>query len=192
MEENIEIELVKIDTKGFKKELYKDYVKLFPAIERKSFHSLKRTYKKGFTSFIKILANNTTVGFFIVNTIKNNMQIDYFAILKIYQSHGYGSIAVKELQAQYRDYAMFLEFEKLGLGKDDAENSLRERRYNFYKKLGFEPLDFDVDLFSVIYTPCAFNFKQKTDKEFSIKSLFDFYYLTASKRFIDKHCRVIE
>lgn len=187
------INLVEISIKDFKKEIYSEYKKLFPAKERKPYIVLAQAFKKGCTSIIKIEFENKTVGFFILNIVNNYIQIDYFAIFKKYQSQGYGTLALKELQNKYSaSNGIFIEIEKLGAGKNETENNLREKRFNFYKQLGFEMLNFDIELFKVIYTPCCFNYQNKEDIDFTIKTLFDFYYLSASKKLIDKHCKPIK
>lgn len=187
------ITLKEITIKEFKKQIYKEYKKLFPAIERKPYYLIRKTFNKGFTKILKIINDNITVGFFILNTIDNYIQIDYFAIFEKYQSKGYGSAAIKELQNTYpNNQGIFIEIEKLGLGSNDAENTLREKRFEFYNRLGFKSLDFDILLYGVIYTPCHLNFDKSFDKEYSINTLFNFYYLAHSKRIINKNCKVIE
>ena len=187
------ITLKEITIKEFKKDIYKEYKKLFPAIERKPYYLIRKTFNKGFTKILKITNDNITVGFFILNIIDSYIQIDYFAIFEKYQSNGYGSAALKELNCKYpNNQGIFIEIEKLGLGSTEAENTLREKRFNFYKRSGFTPLDFDLFLYGVVYTPCHLNFDKSSDKEYSINTLFNFYYLAHSKKIIDKNCKVIE
>ena len=40
------MELIEVDIKGFKKELYLIYKKMFPEVERKPYWKIKRAYKK--------------------------------------------------------------------------------------------------------------------------------------------------
>lgn len=48
------MELKESDIKQFKKDVYKYYKKLFPALERKSYRILKKSYSKGTTSILGI------------------------------------------------------------------------------------------------------------------------------------------
>ena len=97
------MELVSIDIKEFKKDVYEDYKKLFPEEERKAFKHLKSSFEKGITTFIKIVLEKKFIGFFIVNIVKDikYVHLDYFAILPEYQSKGYGTEAIRKLKEDY-------------------------------------------------------------------------------------------
>ena len=115
------IDLVEITLKEFKKEMFSEYKSLFPRSEQKSCHTFKKLVNKGICHFLKIVNDDKLVGFFIINNVNNYIQIDYFAIFERYQSSGYGSKALKILQDRYKECnGIFIEIEKLGLGKDDA------------------------------------------------------------------------
>ena len=119
--------LINIGIEAFKKEVYPEYIKIFPKEERKELKIIEQNYDKKITKFIKIYENNQFVGFFIINTIKNSqyVQLDYFAILEKYQNKGYGTKAIQLLKSQMEAYdGIFVEIEKLGLGKDKQENLL--------------------------------------------------------------------
>ena len=189
------MELKESDIKQFKKDVYKYYKKLFPALERKSYRILKKSYSKGTTSILGILEQNKIIGFMIINQIKNNkyMQLDYFAIFPEYQSKGYGKQAIIELKKLYSDYyGIFIEIEKIGLGENDKENELRKRRAKFYEKLGFVKLNVDLELYKVIYSPyilfCS-DFRENDDK--IIKDIFKIYNEILGERKINKNCRVL-
>ena len=186
------IDLVEITITEFKKNIYPEYKKIFPSLERKPYHIIKKLVNKNFCTILKIVNNNETIGFFIINIVNNYVQIDYFAIFDKYQSKGYGTQALKTLQIKYQNSnGLFIEIEKIGLGTTDAENALRQRRYNFYSRLGFTALDFDLLLYGVIYTPCCYNFADINNKQLAINTIFDFYYLIRKKKIIDKFCKVI-
>ena len=186
------ISLNEITIKEFKKEIYRQYIKLFPATERKSYHMIKRMAKKGIAHILKIKVQEKTVGFFIVNIVNYYVQIDYFAIFEEYQNKGYGSSALQELKVMYANsLGIFIEIEKVGLGKTKEENELRERRWKFYQKAGFESLNFDLLLFHVIYIPCCLQYKDKDNIEQTKEILFNFYRAAISERMINKYCKVI-
>ena len=113
------MELINIDYKEFKAEIYQKYIEIFPEEERKSLETIEKNYNKNITRFIKIDEEKELIGFCIMNSIENNryMQLDYFAILPEYQNKGYGTKAIKELEKVVQNYdAIFVEIEKLGYG----------------------------------------------------------------------------
>ena len=185
------INLVETNLKDFKKEIYPEYKILFPALERKPYKSFKKTFKNNYTKFLKIFYDETCVGFFILNIIDLNIQIDYFAIFKKYQSLGYGTGALKKLQEKYCNYSLFIEVEKADCGDTEEENITRQKRINFYKKAGFQKIDFDLILYNVIYTPYSFNYKIPNDIHESVNIYLSFYYGLYNKRRIDKYCKYI-
>ena len=94
------MELININFKEFREDVYQKYIEIFPEEERKTLETIERNYNKNITRFIKIAEENKLIGFFIMNSIENNryMQLDYFAILPEYQNKGYGTKAIKELK----------------------------------------------------------------------------------------------
>lgn len=86
------MELINIDYKEFKAEIYQKYIEIFPEEERKTLEAMEKNYNKNITKFIKIDEENELIGFFIMNSIKNNryMQLDYFAI--------YQNIKIKDME----------------------------------------------------------------------------------------------
>lgn len=189
------MELIKIDIKEFKNKIYPEYEKLFPDLERKSYKRLKDTYENGIVDIFEIYVEENIVGFILANHLDNNpyIQLDYFAIFEKYQNKGYGSNAIKLLKEVYKEYeGIFIEIEKVGLGKSEVENSIREKRAKFYENLGFNKLNFELNLFTVIYTayilPCNKNIFHNESIE---KDIFDFYIAVLGKSRANKYCKVI-
>jgi len=109
------MELKKINIEEFKNNIYPEYQKLFPALERKSYNTIKSTYEKGITEIFEIKEDNNIVGFVLANHLGNNpyIQLDYFAIFEKYQNKGYGTKALKILKEVYKEYSgIFIEIEK--------------------------------------------------------------------------------
>lgn len=78
-----------------------------------------------------------------------------------------------------------------GLGKDEEENLLREKRKNFYEKLGFKRLNFDLFLFDVIYIPYLYsNMKDKEDR--IIDEILNIYESISGKERIKQNCKIIK
>lgn len=187
--------LEKVNIKEFKKVVYPEYKKIFPEVERKTYTHLKKSYNNNTTEIIEIIEDEQFVGFFIVNILKNNpyVLLDYFAILPKYQHRGYGSNAIKLLKEMYKNYdGIYIEIEKVGNGDNDEENKIRQRRANFYEKLGFHKMGFDIELFTVLFStyifPCS---KDKFSDEEVIKDIFAIYDAVLGKRRVKENCKVI-
>lgn len=109
------MELNKISIEEFKYNIYTEYKKLFPELERKSYNTIKATYEKGITDIFEINVDNDIVGFVIANHLENNpyIQLDYFAIFGKHQNKGYGTKALKILKEIYKEkVGIFIEIEK--------------------------------------------------------------------------------
>lgn len=190
------LKLVQIDFKEFKKEIYPHYLELFPKSERKSLKNIETPYLKGITKLVKIVDDNTNVGFLIYNTLDSNkyVQLDYFAIFKDFQNKQYGSKAIKLFKDFFNNYnGIYGEIEKAGLGIDENENKIREKRIKFWESLGFELFDFDLELFKVIYSPCILKIKDiELNSDEVMESAFEIYNALLGEEKIKKNCRVIK
>lgn len=189
--------LINIGIEEFEKEIYPEYIKIFPKEERKELKTIEENYDKKITKIIKICENNQFVGFFIINTIPNSqyVQLDYFAILNKYQNKGYGTKAIQLLKKQMEAYeGIFVEIEKLGLGKDKQDNLLRERRAKFYETLGFEKLNFELKWFgtlilSIYVLPIS---THKDNENEILKNMFEIYVSVHGKEKVERDCKVIK
>lgn len=190
------INLEEASIEEFQTLIYKDYVKLFPRSERRGLHAIKKTMKRKVTNVLKIMVDGVYVGFFIYNSLPDNpyMQLDYFAILPEYQSKGYGSLAIKTLQEMYYTYAgIYIEIEKLGLGKNEKENKLREKRAKFYDRLGFCPLSKDISLSGVVYATYVLPITANQSPEPMLyRYIFDIYTAVGGKLYTKLFCKILE
>ena len=121
------IKLRDIDINEFKEKIYSYYLKIFPEDERKSLKLIETSYKKQYTRIIKILYKDEIVGFMLLNKIKYKgyIGLDYFAILPQYRNDKIGTRALEILFEEEKDSkGIFIEIEKIGLGKDEKENLL--------------------------------------------------------------------
>lgn len=187
--------LVEVDIKKFRHIIYPEYVKLFPEVERKSYRRIKKAVKNKLSKIIEIVADEQFVGFMIINTLENNpyVQLDYLAILPNHQNKGYGKEAIKLLKKQYENYnGIFIEVEKLGLGKNEEENRIREKRVSFYENLGFYKMNFDLELFTVIYSAYLLPGleTENSDKEI-INYILKIYTAILGKNKVKKNCKVM-
>lgn len=192
------MELINIDYKEFKAEIYQKYIEIFPEEERKTLEAMEKNYNKNITRFIKIDEEKELIGFFIMNSIENNryMQLDYFAILPEYQNKGYGTKAIKELEKVVQNYdAIFVEIEKLCYGANKEENEIREKRAKFYERLGFHKLDTNLKWFNSLFLSVYYlklNDNLIYDEEEILNNIFGIYYKVHGKKKVDENCEIIK
>ena len=81
------MQLVKVNMDEFKKDIYPEYLKLFPEDEQKPYQLIEKSVNSDIMNILKIVVENKMVGFMIINTLKGNgcVQLDYLAILLEYQ-----------------------------------------------------------------------------------------------------------
>lgn len=188
------MKLESITIEEFKKEIYLYYLEIFPEEERKSLREIKRAYKNGYMKLIKITEQKQFVGFMVLDQIKENgyIDLDYLAILPQYRSMQYGTKSLKLLfEEQKESKGIFIEIEKVGLGKNEKENLVRQKRKDFYENLGFKELNFDLLLYDVIYTPLLF-FNKRENEEIIIEEIFDIYNAIMGERSIKRNCKIIK
>lgn len=182
----------KITIKEFKKDVYHDFCTLFSKEERKPYYVLKRNFKDHILQIYKIEHEGIYIGFMLFNRIAESrlLQFDYFGILPKYQNKGYGKETIRQLKIEMKDYdCIYGEVEKEGYGRDKKENEIRKRRMNFYKELGFYPLEYDLNLFDVIYTPICLPLFEKQSDEKILADAFQIYASVLGKRML-KHCKL--
>ena len=189
-----DMKLKEIDIDEFKKEVYTYYLDIFPEDERKPLELLQSSYERHYTKIIEILYKNEIVGFMVLNRVKDKgyAVLDYLAILPQYRNNRMGTKALQILLEQERENSgIFIEIEKVGLGKDTEENLLRANRKKFYEKLGFKKLNFDLYLFSVVYTPYLFS-NIKDNEDMIINEILNIYESISGKERIKQNCKIIK
>lgn len=190
--EDMKLKDISIDK--FEKDVYLYYLKIFPEDERKPLELLQSSYEKHYTRIIEILYKNEIIGFMILNKVKDKgyAVLDYLAILPQYRNNKFGTKALQILLEQEKENSgIFIEIEKVGLGKDIEENLLREKRKNFYEKVGFKKLNFDLFLFDVVYTPYLFSNRQD-DEDMIIDEILNIYEAISGKERIEQNCKIIK
>ena len=187
----MEIEVIKIDLKEFKEQLYPTYKELFPAYERKSLKMIKDLVVDGCTSLYKFVIEGDLVGFSIIHQIENNpyIMVEYFAILPELQNKGYGTLCAYKLKEIYKNLkGLTVEVEK-----PDNNDLLKERRIKFYERLGLKKVNAEYRLFDVEFYPYVWNFSNSVDTDADIiKYMFDIYRRTLGKELTEKYCKVIK
>lgn len=189
-----DMKLKDIGIDKFKKEVYSYYLEIFPEDERKPLELIQLSYEKQYTKIIEILYKNEMVGFMVLNRVKGKgyAVLDYLAILPQYRNSKFGTKALQILLEQEKENSgIFIEIEKVGLGKDIEENLLREKRKNFYEKVGFKKLNFDLFLFDVVYTPYVFS-NSEDDEDMIIDEILNIYEAISGKERIEQNCKIIK
>ena len=184
------IELKYIDINQFEKEIYPYYIEIFPEEERKPLNIIQSAYVRQYIKIIEILYRNEFVGFMLLNRIKDNgyVVLDYIAILPQYRNNKFGTESLKILLKQEeKNSGVFIEIEKIGLGKTKEANIEREKRKKFWERLGFNKLNFDLWLFGVIYTPYLYS-NVKNDENAMIDEILNIYN---SIEPIKDNCKII-
>lgn len=177
----------------FKNIIYPEYLNLFPELERKSYHDIEKSIINEITTIFKIMVEKEMVGFMIINQLENVscIQLDYLGILPQYQKNGYGSEAIKLLTTECQNMSIFIEIEKEKLGNNEKENRIRERRARFYEKLGFQKMNFDMILNTVIFSTYLLDNsdKKSTDEEIA-RSILITYEKIIGKEKVLKNIRI--
>lgn len=190
------MKLINVDIDEFKEVIYPEYLKIFPKLERDTYTDIERAFLRNITKLMKIVDNNHFVGFIITSALNNSkyIQLDYFAILPEYQDKGYGSEALTLLKQQSKKYhGIFIEIEKVGLGNNQEENEVRKRRAEFYERLGFNKLNCDLDIDTVIYTPYVLPISDIQEREEEvIKNIWELDIAIFGEKRVKNSCRIID
>ncbi len=184
------IDVIEITIKEFKENVYNEYIKLFPKEEQRELRKIEDTYKKGIEKFYKITLENQTIGFFMLERLNNNypFYLDYFAIYSEFQSKGYGTKAIQILLDKIiGNNGLIAEIEK-----EDIKNSNTIRRFEFYKRLGFEKVESEYLLYNVVYVPIIYFDTNKYNKEIIDSIFFDYYKNNCGEEEIKNRCKIIK
>ena len=184
------IDVIEITFEEFKDSIYKEYVELFPIEERRELTRIKSTYDRGIEKIYKIVHDNILIGFFMLERIDDSypFYLDYFAIFKEFQNKGYGTKALEKLIKK-----IIIDKEICGeIEKVDLKDAIKLKRFEFYKKLGFEKIDSEYLLFDVIYMPIIRSKSKNIDKDKMDKIFFDYYKINSGEKRAKKNCRIIK
>lgn len=190
--ENIKLKYVGMNE--FKEDVYSYYLEIFPEDERKPLELIQSSYEEQYTKIIEIIHKSEMVGFMLLNRVKEKgyCVLDYLAILPQYRNSKFGTKALQLLLEQEKENkGVFIEVEKPGLGRDKEENLLRERRTNFYEKIGFKKLNFDLLLFDVMYVPYLYS-KINDDESIIINEILNIYESISGKERIKRNCKILK
>lgn len=182
------MEIIEIDINEFEKDIYNGYIELFPEEEQREWDKIQKAYENKIEKFYKIVSNNMTVGFFMLEKIDDNSPyyLDYFGIFKEHQNKGIGTQSIQKLLEKVGEEGLYIEIEK-----EDTKNDITLRRAEFYKKLGFKRIDSEYLLYNVLYTPYIYT-KTNVTKEEVDKVMFEYYIINCGKKEIKNNCKQIK
>ena len=180
------IQIIETSLEEFENKIYREYMKLFPEDERRPLYKIKRTYENGIEIIYKIMLNDVLIGFILLEKIENHpYYLDYFAVFKKYQSHGYGTEAMKILLDEIKNDGLIGEIEKIS--EIDINT---KKRFDFYKRLGFEEIKSEYLLYDVLYVPISYGLDYSKDE--IDRSCFDYYIINSGKEEAEKNCKLIK
>ena len=183
------IDVIEINIEEFKKDIYNEYIKLFPKDEQRSLNKIANTSNSGIEKSYKIILENRTIGFFLLEKINDEypFYLDYFAIYKEYQNKGYGTKAIQILLSKIiNGNGLIAEIEKAC-----EENPITIKRFDFYKRLGFKKIDSEYLLYNVYYNPIVYCKHENMDKEKYDKIFFDYYLINCGENGVKNNCKII-
>lgn len=183
------INVIEITINEFKEKIYDEYIKLFPEDEQREWRKIENTYKKGIEKFYKILLDDITIGFFMLERLNDNypFYLDYFAIFNEFQNKGYGTKAIEFLMNRIvNDNGLIAEIES-----ENEGNPLTIKRFEFYKRLGFDKTGSEYLLYDVLYIPII-NINKNISKEKMDIIFFDYYKTNCGEHNIKTKCKIIK
>lgn len=81
----------------------------------------------------------------------------------------------------------------MGEGKTLEENEIRQKRANFYERIGFSKMKFDIDLYQVIYSAYILQCSVDDIKEENvIEDIWEIYRTIMGEKRLRKNCKVIK
>lgn len=176
------LDVIKIDTKEFINDCLDMYESLFPESERRPWSQIEKTYNEGVENFYKIVLNNEIIGFFMMEKLEDHpYYLEYFGIKEEHQNKGYGSLSIRKL----------IDLCKEGIvGEIEEVNTNNEtlKRFEFYKRLGFNLINHQYELYEVLYNPIVYNYNGNNIDDI----LFDYYRFNMGEDLLKKNCKIIK
>lgn len=111
-------------------------IESFPEFERMEIDTILKFSTETSADFMGIYDNDFPIGFYFLVKNKNSGYIFYYAIDQRYRSKGYGSAALEEIIAQYKEIQLTLDFEEID--ESSSNNEQRIRRKKFYLQNGLK------------------------------------------------------
>lgn len=133
------------------------YLYSFPDNERIDFDEiLNHTFPN--SQLLGFFCDKNLIGFSVVSVHKKFVYIAYLAIDKNQRGKGLGSQAAKEICKFYNDKTIVLSVEK-----PEKQADKQNRVINFYKKNGFELMDFEFCWSGQVFWPMHYREYEKQE-----------------------------
>ena len=184
------IDVIEITLQEFEKDIYNEYIKLFPEDEQRDWNKIVNASNSGIEKFYKIIYENRTIGFFLLEKLNDEypFYLDYFAIYKEYQNQGYGTKAIQILIDKIiNNKGLIAEIEK-----EIEDNPITIKRFEFYKRLGFKKIGSEYLLYNVYYNPIVYCEIGNINKEKYDRIFFDYYITNCGENDIKNNCKIIK
>ena len=143
-------------------QIYRLYVRAFPAPERKPFGIIRRMQRKGKTDVWVCRQKGRFAGFAATINDETLILLDYLAVSPALRGQGLGTRMLEALKAAYDRKGIFVEIESLSEAAANQDERLRRKR--FYESCGFVPLGVTAIVFGVSMElmgwQCELDFKQ--------------------------------
>ena len=128
-------------------QVYRLYRSAFPASERKPFSIIVKMYRAGKTDLWCLERDGKLEGFASTINGEERILLDYLAVSPESRGRGLGTAAMKQLLEKYADFGLFVEIESVF--EDCPDLKIREKRRDFYRRCGLEPLGVLAEVFGV-------------------------------------------
>ena len=128
-------------------QVYRLYRGTFPASERKPFSIIVNMYRAGKTDLWCMERAGKLAGFAATINGPELILLDYLAVSPEFRGQGLGTAVMKQLLEKYAGFGLFVEIESIF--EDAPDLAIREKRRDFYRNCGLEPLGVVAEVFGV-------------------------------------------
>jgi GNAT superfamily N-acetyltransferase len=183
------IDVIEIPIDEFESDIYDRYIRLFPEKEQRDWDKIRRAYDDGYEKFYKIIDEDKTVGFFILEKMNDYpYYLDYFAIYEEYQSKGYGSKSLRKLlDTVVKDKGLIGEIEIV-----KEEEPLTKKRLDFYTRLGFKKLDSLYSFFGCEFNPIIYPDNDFIDADEVDRIMLEYYKENLGVEEAKRQCNILK
>lgn len=151
----------------------------FPDNERRPLEHIHYLIsKKQYIPYL-LVDQNTIIGYAFFYGTHNDYICDYFAILKKYRNHNYGSQFLKQCLHLFQDKTLYFEVEK----PEAPDYDIKKKRIDFYLKNGLLLSHHEIRLYFVDYLILS-------NKNISINDIQNIYHHLYDKPFFDKYIEI--
>ena len=124
----------------------------FPRQELKPLKAMLRMYEEGNYDVWGYFHRDDLLAYACFCSAAQPVLLDYLAVTREHRGEGHGSTFLKELMNDKSIYpSIMLEIESVHEALDDADRLIRQRRQNFYERVGFVLTTTEANVFGEHY-----------------------------------------